>query len=85
MNSTVKISDADSDLVSKGMLSRETAARLSRNDRETAVSVSAGFENPVFSLFLIDASGVVRFAEVNAPGEARDQNAWKKAVASLKA
>ncbi|MGW4209619.1 peroxiredoxin [Lentzea sp. NPDC004789] len=35
--------------------------------------------------FLIDVSGVVRFAEVNAPGEARDQEAWKKAVASLKA
>lgn len=35
--------------------------------------------------FLIDVDGVVRFAEVNAPGEARDQDAWKKAVASLKA
>jgi peroxiredoxin len=35
--------------------------------------------------FLIDTAGVVRFAEVNAPGEARDQDAWKKAVASLKA
>jgi mycoredoxin-dependent peroxiredoxin len=33
--------------------------------------------------FLIDKDGVVRFAEVNAPGEARDQEAWKKAVASL--
>ncbi|HVK24799.1 MAG TPA: peroxiredoxin [Actinokineospora sp.] len=35
--------------------------------------------------FLIDTEGVVRFAEVNAPGEARDQDAWKKAVAALKA
>lgn len=35
--------------------------------------------------FLVDVSGVVRFAEVNAPGQARDQDAWKKAVASLKA
>lgn len=35
--------------------------------------------------FLIDTAGVVRFAEVNAPGEARDQDGWKKAVASLKA
>jgi len=34
---------------------------------------------------LIDTAGVVRFAEVNAPGEARDQDAWKKAVASLRA
>jgi mycoredoxin-dependent peroxiredoxin len=33
--------------------------------------------------FLIDRDGVVRFAEVNHPGEARDQEAWKKAVASL--
>jgi len=33
--------------------------------------------------FLIDKGGVVRFAEVNQPGEARDQEAWKKAIASL--
>lgn len=33
--------------------------------------------------FLIDQTGVVRFAEVNSPGEARDQMAWKKAVAAL--
>jgi mycoredoxin-dependent peroxiredoxin len=33
--------------------------------------------------FLIDGEGVVRFAEVNQPGEARDQEAWKKAIASL--
>jgi peroxiredoxin len=33
--------------------------------------------------FLIDKTGVVRFAEVNGPGEARDQEAWKKAVADL--
>jgi peroxiredoxin len=33
--------------------------------------------------FLIDKTGVVRFAEVNAPGEARDQAGWKKAVAAL--
>ncbi|AXB44184.1 peroxiredoxin [Amycolatopsis albispora] len=33
--------------------------------------------------FLIDTTGVVRFAEVNQPGEARDQAAWKKAVAEL--
>ena len=35
--------------------------------------------------FLIDQEGVVRFAEVNQPGEARDQEAWKKAVAGLTA
>jgi peroxiredoxin len=33
--------------------------------------------------FLVDTSGVVRFAEVNQPGEARDQNVWKKALAAL--
>jgi len=33
--------------------------------------------------FLIDKDGVVRFAEINQPGEARDQDAWKKAVAGL--
>jgi mycoredoxin-dependent peroxiredoxin len=33
--------------------------------------------------FLIDQEGVVRFAEINQPGEARDQETWKKAIASL--
>jgi mycoredoxin-dependent peroxiredoxin len=33
--------------------------------------------------FLIDRAGVVRFAEVNQPGEARNQETWKKAIASL--
>jgi peroxiredoxin len=33
--------------------------------------------------FLIDTTGTVRFAEVNQPGEARDQSAWKKAIAAL--
>lgn len=33
--------------------------------------------------FLIDKEGTVRYAEVNAPGEARDQAAWKKAVTEL--
>ena len=33
--------------------------------------------------FLVDRSGAVQFAEVNGPGEARDQNSWKKAVAAL--
>lgn len=30
--------------------------------------------------FLVDRSGVVQFAEVNQPGEARDQSAWKAAL-----
>ncbi|PRX48467.1 peroxiredoxin [Prauserella shujinwangii] len=33
--------------------------------------------------FLIDKEGIVRYAEVNEPGQARDQQAWKKAVAQL--
>ena len=33
--------------------------------------------------FLIDRSGVVRFAEMNGPGEARDQNAWQRALSEL--
>ena len=33
--------------------------------------------------FLVDKSGLVRFAEVNNPGEPRDQNAWKKAIATI--
>lgn len=33
--------------------------------------------------FLIDTTGTVRFAEINQPGEARDQESWKKAVAAL--
>ena len=33
--------------------------------------------------FLIDTDGIVRFAEVNQPGEARDQESWKKAAANL--
>ncbi|WP_433503234.1 peroxiredoxin [Pseudonocardia halophobica] len=33
--------------------------------------------------FLVDREGVIRFAEVNQPGEARDQEGWKKALAAL--
>jgi peroxiredoxin len=33
--------------------------------------------------FLVDTAGVIRFAEVNQPGEARDQAVWKKAIAAL--
>ncbi|MCX2954868.1 peroxiredoxin [Lentzea sp. NEAU-D7] len=55
-----------------------------------AVAQSYGVFNEAVGMalrgtFLIDVSGVVRFAEVNAPGQARDQDAWKKAVASLRA
>jgi peroxiredoxin (alkyl hydroperoxide reductase subunit C) len=33
--------------------------------------------------FLIDREGVIRFAEMNSPGEARDQSAWRKALQEL--
>ncbi|MHA6798903.1 peroxiredoxin [Bounagaea algeriensis] len=33
--------------------------------------------------FLVDKEGAVRFAEVNQPGEPRDQSGWKKALADL--
>ncbi|GAB4107515.1 peroxiredoxin [Micromonospora taraxaci] len=39
----------------------------------------AGFANR--GTFVIDRTGVVRFAEMNGPGEARDQLAWRKAIA----
>ncbi|WP_199036759.1 peroxiredoxin [Glycomyces salinus] len=33
--------------------------------------------------FVIDKTGVVRFSEMNLPGDARDQGAWRKALAEL--
>ncbi|HSV67543.1 MAG TPA: peroxiredoxin [Mycobacteriales bacterium] len=33
--------------------------------------------------FLVDPAGVVRFSEVNEPGEARDQAGWHRAIAEL--
>ncbi len=33
--------------------------------------------------FLVDRTGTVQFAEVNGPGEARDQEAWKKALQAV--
>ena len=40
-----------------------------------------GFANR--GTFLIDKAGVIRFVELNGPGEARDQDAWRKAIASV--
>jgi peroxiredoxin len=53
-----------------------------------AVATTYGVFNEAAGLanrgtFLIDKEGVVRYAEVNQPGEARDQQSWKKAVAEL--
>jgi peroxiredoxin len=44
-------------------------------------NAAAGFA--LRGTFLVDGSGVVRFAEVNGPGEPRDQGAWKKALAAV--
>jgi len=46
-------------------------------------NADAGFANR--GTFLIDADGVVRFAEMTGPGEARHQKAWQTALAALKA
>lgn len=35
--------------------------------------------------FLVDRDGTVRFAEVNGPGEARDQDVWRSALGELAA
>jgi peroxiredoxin (alkyl hydroperoxide reductase subunit C) len=40
-----------------------------------------GFANR--GTFLVDREGIVRFVEVNGPGEARDQDAWRKAIGAL--
>ncbi|MFG2051154.1 peroxiredoxin [Micromonospora sp. NPDC048935] len=40
---------------------------------------NAGFANR--GTFVIDKAGVVRYAEMNGPGEARDQQGWRKAIA----
>jgi mycoredoxin-dependent peroxiredoxin len=42
----------------------------------------AGFANR--GTFLIDAGGIVRFAEMVGPGETRDPAAWLQAIAALK-
>lgn len=52
----------------------------------TAESYGVFFTDGGFALrgtFLIDRDGVIRFAEANGPGEARDQEAWKEAVKNL--
>lgn len=43
----------------------------------------AGFANR--GTFVIDRAGVIRFAEMNGPGEARDQTAWRKALTTAAA
>ncbi|SDJ12365.1 peroxiredoxin (alkyl hydroperoxide reductase subunit C) [Frankineae bacterium MT45] len=33
--------------------------------------------------FLIDKEGIIRFAEMNSPGQGRDANAWREAIRAL--
>lgn len=44
-------------------------------------NADGGFANR--GTFLVDRSGVVRFAEMNGPGQGRDPQAWRKAIAAL--
>jgi peroxiredoxin (alkyl hydroperoxide reductase subunit C) len=53
-----------------------------------AVAQRYGVFNPTagFALrgtFLVDRAGVVRFVEVNQPGEVRDQDGWRRALAAV--
>lgn len=41
-----------------------------------------GFANR--GTFVVDRDGVIRFAEMKQPGEARDQSAWTEALAALR-
>jgi len=41
----------------------------------------AGFANR--GTFLVDKTGIVRFAELNGPGEGRDAQTWRDAIAAL--
>ncbi|TSE00124.1 peroxiredoxin [Skermania sp. ID1734] len=44
-------------------------------------NAKAGYANR--GTFVVDKSGIIRFSEMNGPGEARDQDAWEKALAAL--
>ena len=46
-------------------------------------NAAAGIANR--GTFLIDRTGVIRFAEEVGPGQTRDQEAWRKAIAALNA
>ncbi|MCJ0892906.1 peroxiredoxin [Rhodococcus sp. ARC_M12] len=42
---------------------------------------AAGFANR--GTFVVDKSGIIRFAEMNGPGEARDSSSWAEALAQV--
>ena len=61
-----------------------TSGRTARSPRRTASSTrTKGIANR--GTFVIDKAGVVRFAEMNMPGQARDQEGWRKALADAAA
>ena len=45
-------------------------------------NADAGFPNR--GTFVVDRSGIIRFAECNQPGEARNQTLWTEALAALR-
>ncbi|HLR99596.1 MAG TPA: peroxiredoxin [Mycolicibacillus parakoreensis] len=45
-------------------------------------NADTGFANR--GTFVIDKAGVIRFAEMNEPGQARDQRQWAEALAALR-
>jgi len=44
-------------------------------------NADAGYSNR--GTFVVDRSGIIRFAEMKEPGEARDQSVWTDALAAL--
>ncbi len=53
---------------------------------EVAQAYGAFFEQAgmaVRGTFLVDVDGTIAFTEMNGPGEPRDQDAWRRAVAAL--
>ncbi|KAB2350245.1 peroxiredoxin [Actinomadura rudentiformis] len=53
----------------------EIATRYGVFDRDRGMAVRG--------TFLVDKAGMVRYAEVNAPGESRDPDRWKRELAAL--
>jgi peroxiredoxin (alkyl hydroperoxide reductase subunit C) len=51
--------------------------------RYGSFNADGGFANR--GTFLVDRDGVIRFAELNGPGEGRDPQSWKDAIAALDA
>ena len=49
--------------------------------RYGAFNDQAGIANR--GTFLVDKSGIVRFTELNGPGEGRDPQGWRDAIAAL--